>query len=113
MSILKELFDLQKENNAINDKLDALKTLIADQITPYKIGDIIPICGYSHIGKKGVVTAYYLMMNRNGIDFMVRVKVLRQDGSESNFKASWNSYHDKALQSALQTALQSIKTANP
>lgn len=98
---LKRFVQLQKEKQDIIAEMELLQKALSLSVSPYEGGDIVPICGWSHKGKKGIITECVLTLDDGGLDFIVMAKVLKKDGSESYFTATWISRHDPILQGRL------------
>jgi len=88
-----ELSELQKRYSELGNSIKEAKQMIADEHTPYKIGQIVDIKGYSHEGKQGKVKSVAFRSNgdtwRSRPQWFVRVTVLKIDGSDSLNSADW------------------------
>ena len=79
--------------NEIDQKefeLEELKQKLANKLCPFKIGDIGVLDGYSHSGKKAVITK--IVYKRGYIPkhaYEAFVDVFKKDGSKSQFTSSF------------------------
>lgn len=106
---LKRLVQLQKQKQDIISEIDALRSVLSKTLSPYKEGEKIKILSAHHHGKIGIVYESELTIDEDGIDFIVRVNVLRKDGSLSNYKAGWSSWRDPKLEDKVKEINKSLK----
>lgn len=110
MEIYNQIEAQKQVVNAESKKLDELLKTAIDAICPYKVGDIVPVHGYSHSGKKCRVKSIYLSAD---YEISIRGTVIKKDGSDSDFTASWHTYNDPALKEATSKLKHQPQTPLP
>jgi hypothetical protein len=100
----KELLAMIDELKRIRADVDALKVKLAKEITPYKIGCITEVKGYSHTGKQCKITDCSVTIDNysGSVGISVSGVVLKKDGSESYNTVTWKEWNDEVLKDALK-----------
>lgn len=103
MTTYNQLQAALQERALIEDKIQGLKTALAQEVNPYKKGDIVKVLGYSHTGKDCRIVEVRITIDGsdNKIGFLVSAIVLRKDGSDSQSHVRWTEWHDQKLKDAL------------
>jgi hypothetical protein len=94
-----ELAKLDKEITRLQNDHSAYRQDLANLTCPYKVGDRIPIKGWSHTGKTGEViriSGNKSFFNSEGYGWRVVVAVVRADGTLGKNHADWRDDQDEA-----------------
>lgn len=97
----KEFIFLSKQNKEILNKVAEIERKISDQVIPYKKGDIVNACSFSHKGKRCVITDCLLWIEDSRIRIIVSADVLKKDGTLSIYSCQWEDYNDQKLTDAI------------
>lgn len=103
MKEINELLSALKEQEELNAKIESIRKCIVEKISPYKIGDVIEIKGYSYTGRQGVVRSVTLRSKwGDNVNLTIMVDVLKKDGTKTQFTAAWDSWSDEKLKDAIK-----------
>jgi hypothetical protein len=91
------------EIKSLDARIDALKGMRkvlldewAKESCPYKVGDIVTVCGYSHKGKRCKVTDVGWSQDWCGkYKWTVRGVVVLKNGELGKLTADWNQDHER------------------
>jgi hypothetical protein len=82
----------QREIDA-RQRVAILAQLIADATCPLRVGQVVPVCGYSHNGKQMRVERVGYTRSTYDGDWRVSGRVLKQDGSDSKLTADFSQHN--------------------
>jgi hypothetical protein len=101
----RELAEAYRIENDAHQRAQILAQLIADATCPLKVGQVVPVCGYSHNGKQMRIEQVWPGRSRSD-DWQVRGRVLKQDGTDGKHTADFDQHQWEAKQAraAIQKA---------
>jgi hypothetical protein len=98
---LKELVQQRKD---LDQVITNLENEIGNEISPYKVGDIVPNKSYAYRGKDSRVQRVRLYIDQyNKTDMTVFVDVLTKDKKSVLSKQDWRLWNDDNLKVVLST----------
>lgn len=79
---MQELAELKGELRQVQQKIRDLEQRIIDEHVPVKTGEVVEVNGYSHRGKKMVVTRISPRHSHKNFEYVARGQILKADGTQ-------------------------------
>jgi hypothetical protein len=103
----RDLAEAEKREVEARHTIHELAQAIADATCPLKVGQVVPVCGYSHHGKQMRITRIGYTRSRFDGDWNAHGTVLKADGTEGKQTADfgqrqWDVHEKKVAEQAAE-----------